>query len=290
MARPRVLDEGKQREVCALLTAGMTMGEAAAYVGCCEKTIGREQTRDEGFDERVRRARMAARLGPLQAVRQAAATHWRAAAWLVDRQDRQEDRERRARREQVKRKQQLAKSKPKQPAERWNLEQEIQQIASARPAAGERCSINKSPRRQPREQPSTAALPPTTRTKRPSPVAAALREMAGQLAASANRESAQRTKSAPQRVSETSAEPAAVGGNTNDGDPAGEGFVPSLRILGQNEEGAAMEAGELAGTVPSAEPPAAAGGCSSSLAMSDRADKPCLRFTPTPALPRRGSE
>ncbi|TWT73739.1 hypothetical protein Pla123a_36320 [Posidoniimonas polymericola] len=248
MARPRVLDEGKQREVCALLTAGMTVREAADYVGCCEKTIRREQARDDGFDERVRRARMAARLGPLQAVRQAAATHWRAAAWLVDRQDRQEERERRARRELATRKQQLAKSKPKQP---WSLEQEIQQIASARPAAGERCTLNESPRRQPGEQPHPAAQPAST-TKRPSPVAAALREMADQIKASANRESAQRTKPAPQRVSETSAEPAAVGGNTNDGDPAGEGFVPSLRIFGQNEVDPQ--------TLASQEPPASAGG------------------------------
>ncbi|TWT78043.1 hypothetical protein Pla123a_18430 [Posidoniimonas polymericola] len=239
MGRPRVLDEGKQREVCALLTSGMTFGEAAAYVGCCEKTIRREQRRDEDFDERVRRARMAARLGPLQAVRQAAATHWRAAAWLVDRQDRQEERERRARREQAKLKQQRAKSKPKQPTQPWDLEQEIQQIASARPAAGEReAAAFASPPRRPWEPPLAAS---PLAQKRRSPVAAVLNELAEQIAASARPDSAARNQSQrgtkpPVRLAPASAaETAREGLNNDHASDAPEGFVPALRIFGQND-------------------------------------------------------
>ncbi|TWT75808.1 hypothetical protein Pla123a_25900 [Posidoniimonas polymericola] len=251
MARPRVLDEGKQREVCALLTAGMTVREAADYLGCCEKTIRREQRRDEGFDERVRRARMHARLGPLQAVRQAAATHWRAAAWLVDRQDRQEERERRARREQVKRKQQRPKPKPHQPPQPWDLEQEIQAIASARPAAGERCAIDKSPRRQPREPAATAGLP---QLKRRSPVAAALNELAEGVAASARRGTKPPVRRAPGSV----VEPAVEGQDEAATESDGGGFVPSLRVFGQNE-------GERHAPCHR-EPPASAGGAEPSAA------------------------
>ncbi|TWT75451.1 hypothetical protein Pla123a_29600 [Posidoniimonas polymericola] len=275
MGRPRVLDEGKQREVCALLTAGMTVGEAAAYVGCCEKTIRREQRRDEDFDERVRRARVAARLGPLQAVRNAAATHWRAAAWLVDRQDRQEERERRARRDRAKLTQQRADAKPTKPPQPWNLEQEIQQIASARPPAVKPTPHNRtlpptSPRPEPGEPVSAATPPPALTKKRPSPVAAALSEMASQLAASANRQLDGQEKVESQRAAapvrrtkpaaggsagttiEPTVEPRGEGKNEPSEGSSGRSFVPSLRIFGQN-------AGDPK-TLICPEPPALAGG------------------------------
>jgi len=87
MARPRVLDDTKKGEIAALLTAGMSMASAARYVGCDRKTIRRERAVDEAFDDRIRRARMASELKPLQAIREAAGKHWRAAAWLLERQD-----------------------------------------------------------------------------------------------------------------------------------------------------------------------------------------------------------
>ncbi|TWT72673.1 hypothetical protein Pla123a_39690 [Posidoniimonas polymericola] len=267
MGRPRVLDEGKQREVCALLTAGMTVGEAADYVGCCVKTIRREQARDDDFDERVRRARMAARLGPLQAVRQAAATHWRAAAWLVDRQDRQEERERRARCEQAKLKQQRAKAKPKQPPQPWDLERQIQQIASARPPHQEPPADPKRPRRQPGEPTTTAARPAKDRR---SPVAAALKELAEQIAASARRERQRGTKPELGPAPEPAVEPAVEDSNAGGGVSNAEGFVPSLRVFGQNDEDAMRQVRGLASVVPSAKPAAAAEGCCLKHAMSPR--------------------
>lgn len=97
MARPCVLDDAKQREVCALVTAGMSLTKIADYVGCDRRTIQRLRKTDEEFDERMRRAAMAQELSPLQTLRNASKTHWRAAAYLLDRQDRREAEQRTAR-------------------------------------------------------------------------------------------------------------------------------------------------------------------------------------------------
>ena len=85
--RPRALDEGKQREVCALLAAGISRKQAAAYVGCTARTLQREGERDRQFAERMRRAEVTAALTPLQVMRNAAGSHWRAAAWMLERAD-----------------------------------------------------------------------------------------------------------------------------------------------------------------------------------------------------------
>jgi hypothetical protein len=85
--RDRVLDDAKQREVCALLSAGCNLQAAAQYVGCATNTIRREADRNPDFGLRVREARLQAQLSPLQAMRKAANSHWRAAAWMLERAD-----------------------------------------------------------------------------------------------------------------------------------------------------------------------------------------------------------
>ena len=85
--RERILDEGKQREVCALLSAGCSLQAAAQYVACAPNTIRREAARNPDFGRRFREARLQAQLSPLQAMRKAAASHWRAAAWMLERGD-----------------------------------------------------------------------------------------------------------------------------------------------------------------------------------------------------------
>lgn len=85
--RPRVLNEAKQREVCALVSAGCGIQEAAQYVGCAGNTIRREARRNGAFQERLREARTFAQLSALRAMRRAAARHWRAAAWMLERGD-----------------------------------------------------------------------------------------------------------------------------------------------------------------------------------------------------------
>lgn len=96
MPRQKTLDEQKKTEICAMLTAGMSLTRVARRVGCDRRSIHRERERDPAFGERVRQARMAAELHPHAAMRRFATQHWRAAAWLIDREDRREE-ERRAR-------------------------------------------------------------------------------------------------------------------------------------------------------------------------------------------------
>jgi hypothetical protein len=85
--RPRSLDEIKRREICALVSAGCDIRRAARYVRCAASTIHREAQRDPEFLEQLRRAEMAAQLHPLHTMQQAVATHWRAAAWFLERTD-----------------------------------------------------------------------------------------------------------------------------------------------------------------------------------------------------------
>jgi hypothetical protein len=87
--RPRALDETKLREICALVSAGCGIIGAARYVGCAASTIRREARRNSEFNEKLRRANLAAELGPLNAVRDAAKRHWRAGVWLLERADAQ---------------------------------------------------------------------------------------------------------------------------------------------------------------------------------------------------------
>src|SRR4051812_15335785 len=83
--RPRALDDAKQREVCALISGGCGLGEAARYVNCDVGTIRREATRNPAFAEQIRNSRAYAKLSPLKAMQKAAGTHWRAAAWMLER-------------------------------------------------------------------------------------------------------------------------------------------------------------------------------------------------------------
>ncbi len=85
--RPRALDDVKQREVCALVSAGCSLAGAARYVNCSVKTIRREAERDPAFGDQLRKSQLAAQLEPLRALRGKANTHWRAAAWLLERVD-----------------------------------------------------------------------------------------------------------------------------------------------------------------------------------------------------------
>jgi hypothetical protein len=87
VGRPRVLDDGKRREICAIVARGGGIEGAAKYVGCAPSTIRREALRNVDFHEELRKAEVAAELEPLNAIRQSAGTQWRAAAWLLERLD-----------------------------------------------------------------------------------------------------------------------------------------------------------------------------------------------------------
>lgn len=83
--RPRVLDAVKQSEVLALISTGYGLPGAARYVGCSANTIRREAKNNPVFGQQLRDAEKEARLRPLKAIRRKAHTHWRAAAWLLER-------------------------------------------------------------------------------------------------------------------------------------------------------------------------------------------------------------
>lgn len=85
LGRPRALDEAKRREVCALISVGCSLSDAARYIGCTVITIRREALRNEQFSEALQRAHLAAELSPLHDLRAAAKKYWRAAAWLLER-------------------------------------------------------------------------------------------------------------------------------------------------------------------------------------------------------------
>ncbi len=85
MTKPTLLDDGKRREISALLTAGYSFTAAAKYVDCSRRTINREIERNPEFAERVRRASIVGQMDALTTVRQAARSDWRAAAWYLER-------------------------------------------------------------------------------------------------------------------------------------------------------------------------------------------------------------
>ncbi len=85
--RPRVLDDSKREQVCALVSAGVSLRKSAEYVGCSHSTLCREARRDKEFHQQLRKAKGMTQLAPLEAMRQAAQSNWRAAAWMLERSD-----------------------------------------------------------------------------------------------------------------------------------------------------------------------------------------------------------
>ncbi len=84
--RPRLLaDEEKRRTLLAMISVGAGREAAARHVGCSVWTVAREAVRDPEFDRRLRDAETSAALLPLRRLREASGTHWRAAAWLLER-------------------------------------------------------------------------------------------------------------------------------------------------------------------------------------------------------------
>lgn len=88
--RPRALDETKKREICALVAAGSTVSRASRYVGCTDTTVLNEARRNRDFAEKLRRAQWQAEMDPLSALHGKAKSNWRAAAFLLNRRDREE--------------------------------------------------------------------------------------------------------------------------------------------------------------------------------------------------------
>lgn len=90
--RRPVLDDGKRREILALLSVGCSRRVAAAYVGCSVTTIRATALRDPEFAKALGRVEHQAEIGYLQNIQKAAKKeqYWRAAAWALERKNPEE--------------------------------------------------------------------------------------------------------------------------------------------------------------------------------------------------------
>ncbi len=87
MGRPPILNEAKQREICAILAVGCSRATAAQYVGCHPDTIRNTALRDDAFAEALGQAESKHEVRHLTFINKAAeeGRYWRAAAWALER-------------------------------------------------------------------------------------------------------------------------------------------------------------------------------------------------------------
>jgi len=79
----RVLTDEVRSSVVHYLEAGLSIRQAAAFVGCHHTTIIKAMQRDRLLAERIERAQEIGRAMPLVRIIRASRRCWRAAAWLV---------------------------------------------------------------------------------------------------------------------------------------------------------------------------------------------------------------
>src|SRR5688572_20798455 len=84
--RPRRLDFEKKDALCQLVAYGYTVDEAAGSLGVSPRTVRRELLRDQQFNRELLAAQRQPP-NPAKIMQSAARTHWRAAAWLLERTD-----------------------------------------------------------------------------------------------------------------------------------------------------------------------------------------------------------
>lgn len=82
--RSRALDPHRKAQLCDLLRQSYSLEQAAAGVDVSLRTLQRERLRDEAFDQEIRAA-LRSGPEPMRLMEEAARTHWRAAAWLLER-------------------------------------------------------------------------------------------------------------------------------------------------------------------------------------------------------------
>ena len=85
----RIMTPARRTKLCELIAESHTIEEASEAVGVSIRTVQRERKRDEDFDHEVLLA-LQKTPDPLKLMEQAARTHWRAAAWLLERQNPEE--------------------------------------------------------------------------------------------------------------------------------------------------------------------------------------------------------
>jgi len=84
--RRRTLDRNKKQLFCDAVARGATMTEAAVALGVSLRTVQREARRDAAFDQELRVVHNHPDADPLTLLKSHARRHWRASAWLLERQ------------------------------------------------------------------------------------------------------------------------------------------------------------------------------------------------------------
>ena len=84
-AHRRIIDASKKDRFCELIRESYSLEEAAEQLDVSLRTVQRERQRDEAFDRDIRAAQQS-HPNPLLLMESAARTHWRAAAWLLERE------------------------------------------------------------------------------------------------------------------------------------------------------------------------------------------------------------
>lgn len=85
--RPRVIDDGVRELLVGLVGMGCSRKQAARHVGVGASTLFAALKADEGFAAKVRRAEMQQDITPLRRILEHSQKSWRAAAWILERQN-----------------------------------------------------------------------------------------------------------------------------------------------------------------------------------------------------------
>jgi hypothetical protein len=85
--RPRSLTDDKQQDLLNRIGQGATVEEAAEAVGVSLRSVQREAKDNKQFAHDLQQALGSAPTDPYQLMLRAARSHWRAAAWLLERTD-----------------------------------------------------------------------------------------------------------------------------------------------------------------------------------------------------------
>ena len=82
--RPTVIDAELKAKVAALMGAGLSMRQAAAFLGISHPTISKAIQEDPELKEEVELARTRATLHPLACILRESGKNWKAAVWLLE--------------------------------------------------------------------------------------------------------------------------------------------------------------------------------------------------------------
>lgn len=82
--RPTVIDAELKSKIATLVGTGLSLRQAAAFLGVTHPTVSKAIQEDPALKEEIELARSRATLHPLACILREAGTNWKAAVWLLD--------------------------------------------------------------------------------------------------------------------------------------------------------------------------------------------------------------